>query len=559
MVGIPAITQTSETVRVLVVEDEYILAINLQESLESLGYTVLDIADSAETAIEKATQLRPNLILMDIRLRGEVDGIQAAEQIWHHLQIPVIYLTGHSDKSTVERATLTSPFGYILKPIREQELYVAIQTALNRYNREQFLSSVLRGMGDGVIVVDTELRVKYINQVAEALTGWRWDEAKDKMLTEVVKLIDEQTQLTVENPIIAALQQQTIIYLGSRVLLVTKDGTIIPVADSATPLRDNRGVITGAVLVFRDDTQRRLIEERNLAAERAKQLEIQVAELERLNKLKEDFLVTTSHEMRTPLSNIKMAINVLENILDQQSIFNSEALFTSEIVGRYLSIMRDQCEQELDLVDDLLYMRMIDADAYPLELTSIQLQNWLPHIAEGFEARVQGKRQMLQIKVSPDLPALVSDLASLTEIISELLNNACKYSPANEQIRVTAHMVNITKSLVNEDAESAVLNTLQVPYFQITISNSGVEIPIKEQSRIFDPFYRIGQTKTQEQSQIFDQIYQIVQSDRRQYGNTGLGLSLVKKLVQYLQGTIEVTSSQGWTNFIVKLPLSLSE
>ncbi|MBD2516700.1 response regulator [Nostoc sp. FACHB-973] len=559
MVGIPAITQTSETVRVLVVEDEYILAINLQESLESLGYTVLDIADSAETAIEKATQLRPNLILMDIRLRGEVDGIQAAEQIWHYLQIPVIYLTGHSDKSTVERATLTSPFGYILKPIREQELYVAIQTALNRYNREQFLSSVLRGMGDGVIVVDTELRVKYINQVAEALTGWRWDEAKDKMLTEVVKLIDEQTQLTVENPIIAALQQQTIIYLGSCVLLVTKDGTIIPVADSATPLKDNRGVITGAVLVFRDDTQRRLIEERNLAAERAKQLEIQVAELERLNKLKEDFLVTTSHEMRTPLSNIKMAINVLENILDQQSIFNSEALFTSEIVGRYLSIMRDQCEQELDLVDDLLYMRMIDADAYPLELTSIQLQNWLPHIAEGFEARVQGKRQMLQIKVSPDLPALVSDLASLTEIISELLNNACKYSPANEQIRVTAHMVNITKSLVSEDAESAVLNNLTIPYFQITISNSGVEIPIKEQSRIFDPFYRIGQTKTQEQSQIFDQIYQIVQSDRRQYGNTGLGLSLVKKLVQYLQGTIEVSSSQGWTNFIVKLPLSLSE
>ncbi|MBX9258797.1 response regulator [Desmonostoc muscorum CCALA 125] len=559
MVGIPAITQTSETVRVLVVEDEYILAINLQESLESLGYTVLDIADSAEAAIEKATQFRPNLILMDIRLRGEVDGIQAAEQIWHHLQIPVIYLTGHSDKSTVERATLTSPFGYILKPIREQELYVAIQTALNRYNREQFLSSVLRGMGDGVIVVDTELRVKYINQVAEALTGWRWDEAKDKMLTEVVKLIDEQTQLTVENPIIAALQQQTIIYLGSCVLLVTKDGTIIPVADSATPLKDNRGVITGAVLVFRDDTQRRLIEERNLAAERAKQLEIQVAELERLNKLKEDFLVTTSHEMRTPLSNIKMAINVLENILDQQSIFNSEALFTSEIVGRYLSIMRDQCEQELDLVDDLLYMRMIDADAYPLELTSIQLQNWLPHIAEGFEARVQGKRQMLQIKVSPDLPALVSDLASLTEIISELLNNACKYSPANEQIRVTAEIVNIIKSLINEDAESAVLNTLQVPYFQITISNSGVEIPIKEQSRIFEPFYRIGQTKTQEQSQIFDQIYQIVQSDRRQYGNTGLGLSLVKKLVQYLQGTIEVSSSQGWTNFIVKLPLSLSE
>ncbi|MFN6474468.1 MAG: response regulator [Nostoc sp. SerVER01] len=349
MIASASNSNAKETVRVLIVEDEYILAINLQESLESLGYIVIDVADSAEGAIARATKLRPNLILMDIRLRSGMDGIEAAGRIWRDLQIPVIYVTGHSDKSTVERATLTSPFGYILKPIKEQELYVAIQTALNRYNREQFLTSVLRGMGDGVIVVDTELRVKYINQVAEALTGWRWDEAKDKILTEVIKLIDEQTQLTVENPIIAALQQQTIIYLGSRVLLVGKDGTTIPVADSATPLRDNNGVITGVVMVFRDDTQRRLIEERNLAAERAKQLEIQVAELERLNQLKEDFLVTTSHEMRTPLSNIKMAISVLENILDRQSVFNSEASFSSEIVGRYLNIMRDQCEQELDL------------------------------------------------------------------------------------------------------------------------------------------------------------------------------------------------------------------
>ncbi|WP_414569544.1 response regulator [Nostoc sp. CCY 9925] len=559
MIASASNSNAKETVGVLIVEDEYILAINLQESLESLGYIVLDIADSAEGAIARATKLRPNLILMDIRLRSGMDGIEAAGQIWRDLQIPVIYVTGHSDKSTVERATLTSPFGYILKPIKEQELYVAIQTALNRYNREQFLTSVLRGMGDGVIVVDTELRVKYINQVAEALTGWRWDEAKDKILTEVIKLIDEQTQLTVENPIIAALQQQTIIYLGSRVLLVGKDGTTIPVADSATPLRDNNGVITGVVMVFRDDTQRRLIEERNLAAERAKQLEIQVAELERLNQLKEDFLVTTSHEMRTPLSNIKMAISVLENILDRQSVFNSEASFSSEIVARYLNIMRDQCEQELDLVDDLLYMRMIDADAYPLELTSIQLQNWLPHVAEGFEARVREQQQMLQVRVYPDLPPLVSDLASLTEIISELLNNACKYSPDNEQIQVTAEIVDITKSLINEDAESSVLHNLKVPYFQIKISNSGVEISIDEQSRIFDPFYRIAQSKTQDQSQVFDQIYPIVQSDRRQYGNTGLGLALVKKLVEYLQGTIEVNSSQGWTNFIVKLPVLPSE
>ncbi|MCC5667284.1 response regulator [Nostoc sp. CHAB 5784] len=541
IIDIPSNIHTKQTVRILVVEDEYILAINLQESLESLGYTVLDIADSAEGAIVKATELRPNLILMDIRLRGEMDGIQAAEQIWHNLQIPAIYVTGHSDKSTVDRATLTSPFGYILKPIKEQELYVAIQTALNRYNHEQFLSSVLRGMGDGVIVVDLQLTIKYLNQVAEALTGWRWNEAKGRMLTEVFKLVDEQTQIPAQNPIIAALQQETTIYLGSHILLVARDGTSIPVADSATPVRNNSGVITGAVLVFRDDTQRRLTEEQNLAAQRAQQLEIQVAEFQRLNQLKEDFLATTSHEMRTPLSNIKMAISVLENILDGQGILNSNALSPSESVARYLTILREQCEQELDLVDNLLYMRMIDADVYPLELTSIQLQTWLPHVAEYFGERAGARQQSFQVSISPNLPPLVTDLASLTEIVTELLNNACKYTPADEQITVNVRVIDTTKSLINEDAESGVLDNLQVSYFQITISNSGVIIPKKEQSRIFEPFYRIPQ------------------SDRWEHDGTGLGLALVKKLVEYLQGTIEVTSSQGWTTFTVQLPLTLAE
>ncbi|MBW4563199.1 MAG: response regulator [Mojavia pulchra JT2-VF2] len=550
MTNISSNTQTTKTIRVLVVEDEYILAINLQESLESLGYRVVDIADSAEAAIEKANKLRPNLILMDIRLRGEMDGIQAAEHIWNRLQIPVIYVTGHSDKSTVERATLTLPFGYILKPVREQELYVAIQTALNRYEREQFLSSVLRGMGDGVIVVDPQLRVKYLNQAGEALTGWRLDEAKDQMLDDVFQLIDEQTQLRVENPIIWAFQQETTIYLSDRILLIAKDGTKIPVADSATLLRDNNGAITGAVMVFRDDTQRRLTEERNLAAERTRKLEMQITELQLLNQLKVDLLAATSHEMRTPLSNIKMTISLLENILDQQEIGQLEASSKLESVSCYLGILRSECERELNLVDDLLKMRIIDADMYPLELTSIQLQLWLPHIAEGFQELAQAKQQILELNIHPDLPPLISDLSILTQIVSELLNNACKYTPPQEQITVTVHLVQNPTSIINQDT--------QIPSFQITISNSGVEIPSNEQSRIFEPFYRIPNRNTTEQPPISNLIKKIPISSTWQPSGAGLGLALVKKLVKYIQGTIAVTSAQGWTSFTVQLPLTLS-
>ncbi|GAB1543569.1 response regulator [Scytonema sp. NUACC21] len=531
-------TAKTNNIQILIVEDEYILALNLQESLESLGYTVIDAVDTGEEAIEKARELRPNLILMDIRLRGAMDGIEAAEEIWNSLQIPIIYLTGHSDQSTVERATLTFPFGYILKPVREQELYVAIQTALSRYEREQFLSSVLRKMGDGVIVVDKELRIKYMNQVAETLTGWQLNTAKEQMLDKIFQVLDEKTQQRVTNPIVLALKQDKTTYLGDRNLLITTDGKKIPIADSATPLKDNNGTITGAVLVFRDDTQRRLTEERNLAAERAQQLQIQMAELQRLSKLKEEFLTVTSHEMRTPLSNIVTAISLLEYILDQQGIVTSEV----PSIQRCLNILRSESERELDLVDDLLTIRFLDADIYRYELTSVQLQYWLPHCVEAFQNLAQSQQKALTVEVPADLPPILTDLPSLTRIVSELLNNACKYTPIGERIAVTARLADNTNTEL-----------------QIIISNSGVEIPEQERDRIFEPFYKISDGQTTEQSNIFDVSFQIPSTHIKAYSGTGLGLTLVKKLVTFFQGSIEVTNNRGWTVFTVQLPLTLSK
>jgi len=518
---------TQEPVRLLVVEDEYILAINLQESLESLGYVVVDVVDTAEVAIQKAAELRPDLILMDIRLQGEMDGIQAAEQIWNQLQIPVIYVTGHSDKSTVERATLTCPFGYILKPVREKELYVAIQTALNRYEREQFLSTVLRGMGDGVVVVDNQLQIKYLNPAGEYLTGWTLSEAMNQDVTHVVQFIDELSQQPIQHPILLALQQDGTIYLNGHTLLVAKTGSTVPVADSAVPLRDQQGTVTGAVLVFRDDTQRRLLEAHDRALLYAQQMETQLQEMQRLNELKDNFLATTSHELRTPLSNIRLAIHMLETVLNQQGFLNIEKFPKASTVTRYLSVLREQCEQELKLVNDLLDMRSIEAGAYPLEPTAIHLQDWLPHIAENFQERAIAQQQTLQVSVPANLPELISDQSGLTRIVSELLNNACKYTPANEQIQIIAQLVNHPPDNINS-------------IVQIIIRNSGTKISAEQLLRIFDPFYRIPS------------------NDPWKHGGTGLGLALVKKLVAHMQGEIQVTSNQQWVTFTLQLPLVLS-
>jgi hypothetical protein len=540
----------SKTLQILVVEDEIVIARDIEGCLENLGYSVADVVASGAEAIKRASELRPDLVLMDIRLDGDMDGIQAAEQIWGHFQIPIIYLTGFSDKNTLERAKITQPFGYILKPVEEQELYVAIETALQQFqvnrklqNREQWLANILRDLGDGVIVVDAQRSVKFINVVAAGLTGWTQEEAVGKDLLEIFPIVEEETRAPLKNPAIAALETGQLNYLEDRSLLISKHGAAVPISDSGAPLRDETGNITGSVLVFRDVTQRRLAEERENALNRAEQLEAQMLELERLNQLKDDFLNTVSHELRTPLANMKMSIQMLEVVLKQRGLLtNSDA--EGDRAMRYFNILRNQCNQELTLVNDLLNIQHLNANTYVLTPSIIELQTWIPYILEGFQGRAQSSQQQLEVSLAPNLQPIVSDESSLVRILSELLNNACKYTPVGGTITVAAHLLEKDEGLSIKDEtdqdktddSSLILNPVS---FQLSVSNSGVELPLEEISRIFDPFYRIPH------------------SDLRNQGGTGLGLALVKKLVDHLGGCIEVSSSSGQTCFMIELPLEL--
>jgi PAS domain S-box-containing protein len=522
-----------QTMKILVVEDERIIAINLKESLESLGYTVPAIAASGEQAIEKATEFRPDLVLMDIWLKGTIDGIEAAQQIWDRLKIPTIYVTGHSDQSTVERAKITAPFGYILKPVKEQALYVAIETALQRYEREQLLSAILRGIGDGVIVTDKDCRVQFLNQVAESLTGWQLAEARDRELTEVFNIVDEQTQQPVGDVLTNVLEQETIIYLEEQILLIPKQGKPIPVADSIAPIKNNNGAIAGAVLVFRDATQQRLAQEKNCALERARQLEYDIAELQCLDLLHDESLSTASLELPTSPAKIKLAVRILETILDQQSLFGSQLRSDVTVIARYWQIVQEQGKQKLNLVNDLLDIRAIETEVYPLQLTLIQFSDWLPELIQPFAAWAQFQQQRLHINIAPNLPPLVSDQLSLTRILKELLNNAFQYTPAGEDIGVTVRVLGDGNV---ETLHATSLRQGKNFTVEIQVSNSGVEIPPDELTKIFEPFYRIPSPYSWKQ------------------GGTGLGLTMVKTLVHRLQGEIEVMSDRDGTMFTIFIP-----
>ena len=237
----------------------------------------------------------------------------------------------------------------------------------------------------------------------------------------------------------------------------------------------------------------------------------QVQELERLNHLKDDFLSTVSHELRTPMTNIKMAIQMLEVAAHQQ-----DSALQASAIERYLGILQKECQREIHLINDLLDLSRLDSDPSLPILSSLDLQTWLPRITEPFQDRVTKQQQTLALQIPLQMPLLVTAPTDLERILTELLNNACKYTPAQETITI----------LVNVTAEA----------FAIQVCNTGIDLPSHELLRIFDKFYRIPN------------------NDPWKHGGTGLGLALVKKLVERIGGSITVENQANQLSFTLQLP-----
>jgi PAS domain S-box-containing protein len=254
-------------ISVLIVEDEVIVAENLSSKLEKLGYMVTGMAINGHEAVELALAHRPQLVLMDIKLQGELDGIATVEKIKEHLDIPVIYLTAHSDPNTLSRAKISKPYGYVLKPFDERDLATQIELALYKHEADrrvceqrEWLRVTLTSIGDAVIATDEAGLVTFINPVAESLTGWKQDEAIGQPVQEVFRIVNEHTRKVVDDPVRKVLQCGRIVALANHTVLLRKGGGEVPIDDSGAPILDAQGRILGAVLVFRDISERRRAE-----------------------------------------------------------------------------------------------------------------------------------------------------------------------------------------------------------------------------------------------------------------------------------------------------------
>lgn len=667
--------------RILIVEDEKVVAWHIRVALEKLGHVVVASVTTGKKAIQTAAELRPDLILMDIRLRGSMTGIVAAEQIYSRFDIPVIYLTAYTDAATLQQAIPSSPFGYLAKPIRSADLQATIQVTLHRHQQEQtlrqtqqWLTTLLTSMGDATIATNLDGTVTFINPVAEQLTGWPQPEAVGQPITCVLELIDADTHEAIENPVLQAVQQDAIIRIEEGTLLRAKDGTKRAIFDSAAPIKNDEGDIMGGILVFQDSAERaesstqlrqpseavaqavpktqllqasiqklgqlleatycwialytpgqafdqlsegvatvtcayvserleqppltignqikllsypqfylplcqrscwvappldilptsyqsllasgnhlsisplfddqRVIGEIGILSsddllwseaeiELISQVMSQVwpldqmtqasEELEPFNRLKENFLNSVSYELRTPLTNMRIVVKMLQRIVgslksteSNPDVEANKALLWQRM-EQYLQILQDEWQQEFDLINNFLDLQTPETSTELLPLVSIDLAQWLPSIVDRFAATAARQRQTLIYQVSASLPTIRSHLPSLERVITELLTNACKYTPLDQQIRVTAG--------------------LEANQLKLAVTNTGIEIPADQLERIFQPLYRVAQPNAWN------------------YRGTGLGLALVKRLMVRLEGEIQVESEAGQTTFVVTLPL----
>lgn len=289
--------------RVWIVEDEAIVALDIKNRLVAMGYDVPGISGSAEDAIEQIRIHQPDIVLMDIVLKGEMDGITAAGIIREEMGIPIIYLTAYAEEKMISRAKETEPYGYIQKPFEEKDLFIALELGLYKSsveeklrNSEKWISTMIRSMGEGVISTDTEGTVIFMNPVAEDLTGVLEKEAIGLPSSKLFPISTESTTKQPPDPVLRALISEKTISSESAMVLTAHDGTERYVEYTAAPIQEGSEHPAGAVLIFRDVTARFRIDE----------------ELRRHREQLEDLVSERTMELRKANARLKQMLHYID-------------------------------------------------------------------------------------------------------------------------------------------------------------------------------------------------------------------------------------------------------
>jgi PAS domain S-box-containing protein len=484
--------------KVLIVEDERVVATHVERSLEDAGYTVTGIAASVAEAMALVIASPPDVALVDIRLRGQGEGFTIAECLRTDHDVPVVYMTAHTDDDTLQRAARTGAYGYVVKPFTIGEVKSALQVALYKHGldqhlaeRERWFSTTLRGIADGVVACDAEQRITFVNAAAERMLGKSEHQTRGRQLSEllgreasalvgVTRALDERGS----EPLSFEVQTTQ----GAALLL---DGTVAPI------LHGDR--VVGAVLVLHDVTEQRRRDE-------------QLALTDRLSSLG-TLVASVAHEINNPLAytlgNLNLAGAELQRIKEQ---LPPQLLQPLERVIRSLRDAEDGAGRVANTVKELRAFgrmeersqRVVDPRGcidWALRLTSNQI--------------LHQARLLTSLR---DVPNVKANELKLSQVMVNLLTNAASALTGerdDNEIRVS--------TWTNESGDAV-----------LEVEDNGRGMSEETRRAIFEPFF----------------------TTKAGHG-TGLGLSICRNIVNGFGGEISVESQLGkGSRFQVRLPAS---